>query len=455
MSLVRSGAYTVVASIAQAALSIVAVAIVARALGPTGKGVYDLYWTTANMAVMLFSLALPAGVTYTVARGRLDLSRLMTQLMILSVAIGAFTFCAVRLLATISRFRSFLPSDAFVLQTTAITASALAALTLFRAVIVGQRLFRRASMIDVFRALSGVLSIAVAVTIGARSGSWRLHAVVLANCFAVFMSSLAYLGGIVGTRRPFSRRGLRSAPELVGALTYAAPAYLANLVQYLNYRIDVFFVSGMSGAAALGNYQLAVMIAESLRLLPTAAQAIIWPTIASRQEASIANANLTIRTARAVFVVTVGGSLLVGGIGYLAIPSLFGRGFAPSVGPLVALLPGLAMFAVTTVLAGYISGIGMPHLNLHASMTGLIATITLDFLLIPRFGIMGAATASSISYSITTAYMLWLFARLTGVRGRDVLIPRRSDLALYRRIVGEFIPRFTSTGSVSDESALS
>src|SRR5690348_4367358 len=143
MSLLRSGAYTLASSIGQIVLGIAAVTILAKSLGPAGKGVYDLYWTTANMAVMVFGLALPAGVTYTVARGQIQLSRLLTQLIALSIAIGGLTLIVTRVFAT-ARFGSLLPNDSFVLKTAGMTAAGLAALNLFRAVIVGQRSFGKA-----------------------------------------------------------------------------------------------------------------------------------------------------------------------------------------------------------------------------------------------------------------------------------------------------------------------
>jgi O-antigen/teichoic acid export membrane protein len=314
----------------------------------------------------------------------------------------------------------------------------LAALNLFRAVIAGQREFGKVSLIDVVRACLVLAAVCVAVEISVHATSRRVHLIVLGNSVAILFSAVIYLKCLGRTRVRVDRRSFRTAPELVGAMAYAAPAYLANLIQYLNYRVDVFFVSGISGVAAVGNYQLAVMIAESLRVLPTATQAVIWPTIASRQKDERANANLAVRSARAVFFVTLMASAVVAIVGMLTIPVFFGQAYAPSVNALLALLPGLAMFAVTTVLAGYIAGTGRPELNLRASAAGLVATIVLDCVLIPRYGILGAAVASSISYTITTAWTLLLVARLANVPVRELLLPARDDFLLYRRMLTEF-----------------
>jgi Na+-driven multidrug efflux pump len=40
---------------------------------------------------------------------------------------------------------------------------------------------------------------------------------------------------------------------------------------------------------------------------------------------------------------------------------------------------------------------------------GLAATIVLDLVLIPRFGAIGAASASAVAYASSTLALIWLF----------------------------------------------
>jgi Na+-driven multidrug efflux pump len=55
-------------------------------------------------------------------------------------------------------------------------------------------------------------------------------------------------------------------------------------------------------------------------------------------------------------------------------------------------------------------------------------TLGLDFLLIPRWGIIGAATASSLAYTTNAVVALTVYLRLTDHRLRDVLLVQRSDI---------------------------
>jgi O-antigen/teichoic acid export membrane protein len=446
MSLLRSGAYTLMASLVQVVCGVITVAVVARTLGPAGKGAYDVYWTTANMAVMVLGLSLPAGVTYTVARGSADVRTLLPRLIAFALAITLVTILVLHLIELSAEARAVLPRDRLVLLMTGVAAGAIAGMNLFRAVIVGQREFKRVSIVDMARATTITAAIAAAAILAEHNGGVRIHWLVVANCAGVLAGATYYL---LASSKTKSRDTVEATSSAVSeALRYAAPAYLANVVQYLNYRVDVYLVNGFSGTAAVGTYQVAVMIAETLRVLPTATQAVIWPTIAARQHLATENALLTKRTARLVFLITAAGAALVAVAATFALVPIFGGGFRSSLSALFALLPGITLFAITTVLAGYIAGMGGPRLNLYASALGLLVTLALDVLLIPRFGILGAAIASTFSYAITTLVTVIIFVRISGTSARDLFWPTAADFALIRNVVNEFVGRVLTRRSV-------
>ena len=72
----------------------------------------------------------------------------------------------------------------------------------------------------------------------------------------------------------------------------------------------------------------------------------------------------------------------------------------------------------------------------------LVATIGLDFLLIPRMGITGAALASTVSYGLNSLILLWLYVRFSGNSVGSVLFVRMNDLRLYRDILRKQLTSF-------------
>jgi O-antigen/teichoic acid export membrane protein len=73
--------------------------------------------------------------------------------------------------------------------------------------------------------------------------------------------------------------------------------------------------------------------------------------------------------------------------------------FGPALPPLLVLLPGVVALSASKVVAGYITGINRPRARIVVSYSTLGVNIVANLILIPRFGIVGAAAASLVSYS--------------------------------------------------------
>jgi O-antigen/teichoic acid export membrane protein len=61
----------------------------------------------------------------------------------------------------------------------------------------------------------------------------------------------------------------------------------------------------------------------------------------------------------------------------------------------------------------------------------MACNVGLNLLLIPAWGIAGASVSSSVSYTLSTAVLLAAYVRRSGIPLREVLVPRRQDLALF------------------------
>ncbi|MNR52917.1 hypothetical protein D3C85_1728390 [compost metagenome] len=61
--------------------------------------------------------------------------------------------------------------------------------------------------------------------------------------------------------------------------------------------------------------------------------------------------------------------------------------------------------------------------------------LALNLLLIPAYGIVGAAVASSVAYLAVTVALLWLYCRLSGVPVWQTLIILPSDLVPMRQLL--------------------
>ena len=91
------------------------------------------------------------------------------------------------------------------------------------------------------------------------------------------------------------------------------------------------------------------------------------------------------------------------------IPALYGSEFTGAITPAHIILIGLAPQGIAAVITAFLYGVGRPGLNSWAMAVGLVATVVLDLLLIPRFGAVGAASASAVAYASSTLALVCLF----------------------------------------------
>ena len=175
----------------------------------------------------------------------------------------------------------------------------------------------------------------------------------------------------------------------------------------LNLRLDFVILGLMTTPTVLGVYAVASKYAE-LDEIPTVALAyVLYPKYARDV---YPRATETVRDARpkpdsASFCAVI--PLWFASV--VVIPVLYGSDFTDAVLPAQIILVGFALEGMSGVLTGYFDGIGRPGVNSAATAVGLLTTVVLDLILIPRFHETGAAAASACAYSATTLSLIWFF----------------------------------------------
>jgi O-antigen/teichoic acid export membrane protein len=106
---------------------------------------------------------------------------------------------------------------------------------------------------------------------------------------------------------------------------------------------------------------------------------------------------------------------------------LYGAEYLPAVRPMYVLLAGVVMVGVTRVLMRYFTSVNRHEHNVYIVATSLAVNVTLNLVLIPRFGIMGAAAASLATYVLQGVWALILFTRITRTGLRETLVVGAAD----------------------------
>ncbi|HLW16060.1 MAG TPA: oligosaccharide flippase family protein [Actinomycetota bacterium] len=195
---------------------------------------------------------------------------------------------------------------------------------------------------------------------------------------------------------------------------YGISAQVGSLLMLLNERLDFAIVAAIVGPAALGVYAVASKLAELLRVPTTAVQYVLYPQY-SRVGGEEAAKRARKMLRRAGWIPIALAFPLAAGA--FALPLVYGGQFRSAIVPTLILLGGLAGAGVSSVVTAFLFADGRPGLNSIAAGAGVVVTISLDLVLIPRLGVKGAAIASTVAYLTTSAAHLWFFRVATRSHG--------------------------------------
>lgn len=229
-------------------------------------------------------------------------------------------------------------------------------------------------------------------------------------------------------------RGSRDATEFKELareqITFGSQACLSSLVQYLDFRVDVFLVMFMLGSAALGLYSVGIAIGEFIWQLSSA---MINPSIGDIGGKDFARAvEVTAKCMRHSFVLVFIAALFVGVLAYPVVPLIYGPAFSYGAVLTIALLPGIVSYSMMPALSTFFSQqLGQPRVPLYFSATSTVVCATVTFLALPHFGIIAAAVATSISYTVALLAATTYFTRVSGMSGARIFAYSRDDLRPY------------------------
>lgn len=397
--------------------------LVARLLGPAGKGSFDLVQATAWLLFIVFNFSLTNGITYVVAKKPVAIGRLN---FILAGIIFLQSLAASFVVIMVSKtpfYMAFIPEKlTLVLLFSIISITAMLLTQNYgMAILVGKQQFVENNRLNLLYRVLFVIALGIWLILSALGVEINyLHA-----CFsfagALGIVSLLYLRN----EYAFFREGTNSFFSQI--IAYSIPAHFSNVAQYLNYRLDTFFVGFFQGTANVGLYMLAVSLSQLIWLLPRALAQNLIPRIAVQQDIEQSAWQIS-RLCRLNFMVAFCLACGLALAGYFLIPIVYGSDFKSSFVPLMLILPGAVFFIFVILISAFFSGIGNPKLNLFGTLSGLLVTVILDIYLIPKYSIQGAAIASTASYMISGIMMLLIFQSKTKQSIAEALFLKKDDL---------------------------
>lgn len=401
--------------------------ITARTLGPHDRGLFQLLILLPTTLCNFVKLGVPQANVYFMRREGAPAARVATNSLWLAVALGG----ALALVCWFGRDALLLPFMRAVPVALLLPVLALLPFALVQAFFLGlvqaQERFGEYNVQHVMPQLLGLIGMSVAL-LWLKTG--LMGAVVTQTVVVVVVT--VWLASRVYRSTGF---GWRPDPGLMrGMLRFGGKSYLQTLASTLHFRVDQYMIGYFLEAGAVGLYAIAANLTGLLLKIADAAGIVVYPRLAGSGEQAVhAQTSAVCRHTLFATGLLALGMAVFGGLG---IRVLYGQEYVGAIVPMLLMLPGVVMLALYSLLTRNFTSRNKQQVNIAAATAALGLNIALNCVLIPRFGIAGAAVSTAISYSAATCILLVVFMRESGYGIAQTLLVRRSDLERYLQLPG-------------------
>ncbi len=197
-------------------------------------------------------------------------------------------------------------------------------------------------------------------------------------------------------------------------LILSLPLGAAAILNTLYYRTDGFLLSLMKGSADVGLYGVAYKVVELTMAFAILYQNSIFPLFAASHED---RPRLLALTRKALFQANLFAAPIVVGVITLApdVIRLFaGPEFLPAAVPLAILMIGNFFIYTTTVFGAALLAVNKQNLFIRSTGASLIFNLILNLILIPPYGVMGAAIAVAMTEVIILGIISYYYRQTFG-----------------------------------------
>ncbi len=216
-------------------------------------------------------------------------------------------------------------------------------------------------------------------------------------------------------------------------ILFSSMAYAGNIFQFFSYKLDLWIVDAYHGKITLGIYSLAVQLSQLLWILPQSLANVLYSYASSGNEEQAINLTLLLKK------IAFYGSLILGILGlvlsYIFIPFLYGKEFTPVSHLISIFLIGIIPFSLPTILAAFFAARGFFKFSFYIALSVSIVTFFAYFVLIPKYGSEGAASATVFSYLCSTILFEYMMYRKYKIHPFNSLKLNKTILIQMRQVL--------------------
>ena len=221
-------------------------------------------------------------------------------------------------------------------------------------------------------------------------------------------------------------------------LKYGNIIFWASLFGFLNYRIDQIMINVQLGNAMLGIYSVAVTLAELVLLIPNSVNLALTGKLLNvdeRNKKQVVCFSLKLSIYICIILVVIGNLMSP------LIVSIYGEEYYRSISAFSILLVGVCGASIAKIIYPYFITNGHAMVHLIVSTLTMIINIIMNFLLIGKYGIDGAAIASTISYFFYGGIYIILFKNKEKAHLKELIILSKEERNILKKSLFKIFSR--------------
>lgn len=370
------------------AIGLITTVVVARILGPEGRGLYAVAMAIGAIGVQCGTLGLHTVNSYAVAKDRSSLPGLVGNSLAVAALVGALAMTGAYIAVAIRP--QIAPLGGSLLFLALLWIPFGLAYTLVQCLLLGVNaiaVYNRAELANRTLALAMIV------------GLFLLHVVSPQAVVAVglVMTAGACAAAVRHLVRDSGRAPRPSWKLFTGNFSYGLRAYLGTFFCFLVSRTDVLMLKYLAGTEAAGHYSIAGTMADNVSILPVIVASLLLPKLSATADIGRKYALMkkTVVGTTLILVPLFGVTML---LAPWAIRVLFGQAFAPAAPAYLWLMPGMLFLGIEVVAVQFLNSIGCPIVVVWIWFGCALVKVIANFRVIPIYGVSGASVVASCVY---------------------------------------------------------
>ena len=410
-----------------------------RLLGDEGKGVFSLIQANMQLFVLIFSIGIQTGVVYFISSKKIS-EQLVIGMATTVFLINSFLLLALLLVSYILNLNHlFLPygyTQLFYLAFIFIMYLFSFLNSLFSSVFQAHSKFKTINFISIANSIINVVLFSTLFFVSSsqlNNPVSRLNIILFITTAVLFINTLMwvyYYNKHINIKPSFN---FEFKHQFKTFLSYNSSIYIGMFINFFNYRLDLWIVNHYLPEKDLSYYSLAANINQIILYLSVTIASVLLPNLSGKTEEE--RVELFIKVSRICFIFFGVIILTAYLLSSFIIPFMYGNEFENTVIPFQIILPGMLFSCITQLFSIFIVSANRNIFNIIACSFGLVFTLILDLILIPKIGINGASIATSLSYFIIFLLSYIFVIYLLNKKTLNLFIPKRHDLSMVINLV--------------------